>query len=198
MNDNSEATESARKHPGKTYHRELDEGVRLEADVSPCVFRYARYPLQVEVKLQHHGEHLGVAFAVDRAQVAETYTDADVERLLAGVRIAPCHRCAAPAFDPESVDTNRDGLCETCFMEGLQASISRAEEADRRAIADRDRRMKREGKKVRVSAWVHPEGGGDDYPVDWYLDDHPEPDQVKGWLRERHSSRLDDYEIVVL
>jgi hypothetical protein len=58
--------------------------------------------------------------------------------------------------------------------------------------------MKKAGMEFRVSAWIHPEGGGDDCYVDWYLKSHPTPEQVTGFLRERHSSVLDDYEIIAL
>lgn len=195
MNDISEAT---RKSPSKTYVRNLADGVRLKGRVSPCVFMNPGYPLQLQVTLEHGGRSLGVAYAVDRTKGADTYADADIEALLTGIRILPCNRCAAPAFDPESIDTNRAGLCESCFLEDLESAFARAAEAEQQELADRDRRMKQEGMKVRVSAWVHPEEGGDDYPLDWYLETQPTPEQVREMLRDQHSGLLDDFQIITL
>jgi hypothetical protein len=192
-------SESIEKNWRKTYLRVLSDGVKLEAEVSPCVYMTQGYPLQVEVTLRRHSnECLGKAFATNRTKTADTYTDADVEELMAGIRIIPCHRCAAPAFQPETVETNRNGLCESCFMSDLEADVAKAEEADRQETAARDLRMKKEGMSVRISAWVHPEGGGDDYQVDWYLEARPTAEGVRSLLREQHSSRLDDYQIITL
>jgi hypothetical protein len=195
MNDVSASTE---KSPSKTYVRDLPGGVSLEGHVSPCVFMDPGYPLQVQVTLKHSGKVLGVAYALNRTKEAHTYRDADVEALLAGIRLASCHRCAAPAFDTATVETNRSGLCESCFLGDLEAELTDAEEAEQREIAARDEEMKKAGMKFRVSAWIHPEEGGDDCFVDWYLAAQPTPEQVRGFLLERHSSVLDDYEIITL
>jgi hypothetical protein len=160
---------------------------------------WSGYPLYVAVTLQRHpGESLGNATAVDRAKTADTYTSADVERLLAAVRTAPCSRCSTPAFDPSTVITNRGGLCEACFLSDLKAEFAGAAEAERQEVAARDHLMRRRGMVVRVSAWVHPQGGGDDYQVDWYLAARPTPERVKDLLRNEGSRRLDDYEIITL
>ena len=45
----------------KKYVRDLGNGVKLEAEVGPCVFMYQGYPLQITVTLHRHaGECLGV------------------------------------------------------------------------------------------------------------------------------------------
>src|SRR5262245_7385133 len=157
----SEFCESITRSPSQTYVRDLHDGVRLEGRVSPCVFMNPGYPLPVQVALQHDGKSLGVAYAVNRAKEADTYTDADVEALLADICISPCLRCASPAFDPETIQTNRSGLCESCFLADLEAELAEAEEAERRETAARDDEMKKAGMKFRVSAWVHSEAGDD-------------------------------------
>lgn len=183
----------------RTYQRALDGGLMLSGEVSPCVFIYHPYPLQVTVALRRHtGESLGVAYAVDQTKNAETYSVADVERLLANVRVIACRRCANPAFDPRTIETNRAGLCEACFVADLNAELAKAEEAERKEILARDRRMKKQGMAVRVSAWVHPSSGGDDYQIDWYLEAHPTPRKIREMLRGEGSSVLDDYQIVNL
>lgn len=190
---------AAPTHRRKTYHRDLDGELKMSGAVSPCVFMYHPYPLQVEVTLRRHaGESFGVAYAVDRTKNAETYTDADVERLLASVRVTACRRCTNPAFDPRTVETNRAGLCESCFLDELNAEFTKAEESERRELLTRDQRMKEQGMAVRVSAWIHPKTGGDDYQIDWYLEAPPAPQKIRGMLRDEGSSVLDDYQIVNL
>lgn len=183
----------------RTYTRDLGNGVTLEAQVSPCVFMYDRYPLQVTVRLlRHPGDQLGDAYAVDRELTAQTYSDTHVRSLLDAVRVAPCTRCATPAFDSATVETNRGGLCEACFLGDLRAELAEAQKAEQRALAARDRRMKREGMAVRVTAWIHPEAGGDDYEIDWYFKTRPTRKQVADLLRQRGSACLDDYQIIPL
>lgn len=186
--------------PRKNYSRHPGGGLTLEGEVSPCVFMYPGYPLQVTVTLrQSTGEWLGIAYAADRSKTAGTATEADVLRLLKRIRIAPCRQCqVAPAFVPQSVETNRGGLCESCFLHGLEAQWAREEEAERQALAERDRRMKADGMRVRVSAWVHPEDGGDDELVHWYFTAAPTREQIRALLREAGSGVLDDYHAVVL
>jgi hypothetical protein len=184
---------------GKTYSHDLGNGIRLEGEVSPCVFIYAPYPLQVEVRLlRQAGAPLGTAHAVNRDLTAATATDADVCALLSAVRTTPCTRCSEPAFDPTTVDTNRGGLCESCFVAELDASFARLAEVERQRLAERDRRLKAKGMTVRVTAWVHPAAGGDDYQADWYFEARPTPGQIRSLLRDEGSSVLDDFEIVTL
>ena len=59
-----------------------------------------------------------------------------------------------------------------------------------------DRGMKAEGMAFRVAAWVHPEGGGDDYPVHWYFVTPPSHHQIRTLLREAGSALLDDYRVI--
>jgi hypothetical protein len=183
----------------KTYARNLGNGLTLQAEVSPCVFMYPSYPLQIQVTMYRHADEcLGQAFAVDRTKTAETYSDATVHRLLARIRTVSCRRCSTPAFDPDTVRTNRGGFCEKCFLSDLQTECAAALKAEQRKIASRDRRMKRRGMTVRVTAWVHPQSGGDDYQVDWYLASSPTPEEVSQMVRDQGSCQLDDYQIVVL
>lgn len=182
----------------KTYIRHLGDGVRLEAEVSPCVFMNAGYPLQLTVTLRGSGgQSLGEVHPSDRAKTATTYTDADAKRLLAGVDVKPCPRCATPAFDPATIHTNRGGLCEPCFMADLRADWAKADEEERQELAARDLRMKNKGMTVRVTAWVHPDDG-DDYQITWYLKEKPLPEQIKCELLERGSAILDDYKVIEL
>lgn len=181
------------------YQRPLGNGFVLKAEVSPCVFMYDGYPLQVGVTLcRTSGESLGAAFVTDRKKTAHTYTDADVERLLAGVQTAPCILCGELAFDPRTVETNRNRICESCFLADLNAEFAIADAAERKALAERDMKARAAGLKVRISAWIHLDSGGDDYPKDWYLKDLPKPNQVRAMIRGEGSMILDDYTIIEL
>jgi hypothetical protein len=53
----------------RSFTRDLGDGVKLDAEVSPCVFMNPSYPLQVTVTLHRHlGKWLGVAYAIDRTK----------------------------------------------------------------------------------------------------------------------------------
>jgi hypothetical protein len=183
--------------PGKTYVRKLANGIQLEAEVSPCVFMYPGYPLQVGVTLKLNSGSAGWAKVVDRTLNAKTATEADVSRLFASVRTASCNRCSAPAFDPTTVETNRNGLCETCFISDLEVELAKEQEAELRQIAQRDNQMKAKGMKYRVAAWIHSDDG-DDCQFDWYCSNKPTSANVKRRLRELGSVILDDWQLITL
>jgi len=183
---------------GKIYVRKQEDGTKLEADVSPCVFMYPGYPLQVEAVLTgKDGENLGKAHTANPKLNANTATDADVAQLFATIQTKPCCRCGTPAFDTTTVESNRDGLCEGCFMGDLQAKWAKHAEDEVREIARRDRDMKAKGMKFRVTAWVHPDAG-DDFQVDWYFPVRPTATQIRALLRKEGSEILDDFEIIAL
>jgi hypothetical protein len=183
----------------KIYVRDLGDGVSLEAEVSPCVFMYASYPLQITITLHRHpGECLGEAYAADRTNTAESYTDASVELLLANVRISPCPCCSKPTFDAATVQTHRGALCKICFEKALEAEWAVEEAAAQRKIAARDSLMMRKGMVVRVDAWIHPEEGGDDYQVSWYFPAQLTKAKVRRLLRKEGSTITDDYQIIQL
>jgi hypothetical protein len=183
----------------KIYVRELDGSTQLQARISPCVFMYKNHALLVEVaQMRDDGTSLGIAYAQHPDKTAQTATDADVRRLLDAVRTVACHRCSAPAFDPATIQTNRAGLCESCFLNDLKVDLAKAEQAERKIIATRDLAGKKAGDTVRISAWVHPAGGGDDYQIDWYCKSYPSPEQVRCLLLGMNSRVCDDYQIINL
>jgi hypothetical protein len=180
------------------HTRALPNGFSLEGQVSPCVFMNRGYPLQVTVTLKDSdGQARGNVHPVDPSLNAETATDADVIRLLDAVGTQPCTRCSSTAFDPTTIDTNRGGLCEACFMADLRREYELALEDERREIAERDQQMKSRGMKFRVTAWIHPDQG-DDYQVDWYESSRPTSRSVAAQLRRQGSSLVDDFEVIPL
>lgn len=184
--------------PRQIYIRRLQEGTLLEAEVSPCVFMYPNYPLQLTVTLRFaNGVSGGVVCPSKRGLVAATATEADVKALLESVGICPCQRCRAPAFDPLTVNTNRNGLCEACFTGDLQANLERELELEGLQLAVRDRRQRAQGMKYRVTAWIHADSG-DDEMVDWYFGTRPTESFIRRLLADEGSEILDDFEIIAL
>ena len=169
------------------------EGVQLTASISPCSWIYDNYGLQVKVEMPRGGN----VFVRDRATRIADATQADVERLFNGVRICKCKRCGKPAFDPQSVETNRGGLCEACFVQDLDKEFQKATQAENRKLARLDAKRKKEGYTHRVSAWIHPDDG-DDYQMEFWLKNTPTEAQIKALLKRNGSTVLDDYQIVAL
>ncbi len=182
----------------KIYSLNLPDGNSLEATVSPCVFMIKGYPLQVQATLQlKDGSSGGSVFLVNRTLTAATATQADVINLLPTVGIKPCSRCSTPAFDPHTVETNREGLCESCFMSDLNREFAEILKKESQRLAKQDRKMKRRGMKYRVTAWIHPDEG-DDYDADYYFPDRPSERQVSSILKRKGSTVLNDFQIVEL
>jgi hypothetical protein len=157
----------------------------------------ANYPLQISVQLMVNGEFAGYSYANSPRLTATTARDADVEALLAAIRLLPSIRCSAPTIDPSTAKTNRAGLCEGCFMRDLREQLDRESRAEERRIALRDRRMKAKGLKYRVSAWIHPDAG-EDFSVDWYEKALPSGKDVERQLCKLQSVVFDDYQVVKL
>jgi hypothetical protein len=80
----------------------------------------------------------------------------------------------------------------------LNAELAKCEKAEKQRLANRYRRLKAKGMNVRVSAWIHPVDGGDDYQADWYFAAQPTPTRLRKLLREEGSSVLNDFQIVTL
>lgn len=188
----NEPTAQPKKLAEYTLTKEV-EGVQLTASISPCSWMYDNYGLQLSVAM--HGG--GTVTVHDSSTRFASATSADVERLFDTVRICQCKRCGSPAFDPQSAKTNRNGLCETCFMQDLRKQLDKATQAENRKLARLDAKRKKEGYTHRVSAWIHPEDG-DDYQMEFWLKNTPTEAQIKALLKRNGSTVLDDYQIVAL
>ncbi len=190
-------TKSTRNALSQIYVRELTEGLSLTAEVSLCVFMFPGYPLQLKVILNRQdGTPGGDAFAVNRNRSIMNATSADVVRLLNAVAIQPCSRCSAPAFDPATIETNRGGLCESCFLQDLNQRLDAEMEQKRRQIARRDRQMKSRGMKYRIAAWIR-RGECDYDKEEWYVTSAPSRKSTAARVR-REGSTLVDFEVFKL
>lgn len=169
-------------------HQFSIDGIELTASVSPCVWMYPNYPLQVCIDMSGGGR----AFLQRKDRNWESTTEADVIGLAESIRLKPCSRCGKPAYDPDVVDTNRAGLCEHCFMTDLNAEFEKEQKKEAAKVRRQDARMKKKGFTHRVTAWVHP-ARGSDYQVDLYFNQPPSKAMIAAELKKAGSVVLDDH-----
>ena len=172
-------------------------GVILEAQVSPCVWMYNHYPFQITVTMIIEQEgaftNAGNVFLQDKSLTFDTASVADLERLLNQVGVVPCTRCGKPAFDPTTASTNRDSLCEFCFIDDLNKEYQNHLAAEKAKLAKKDDAMRKKGYKFRVDAWIHPDDG-EDRAVTLYMVE-ASTKSIEDVLRKAGSTVLDDYTI---
>ena len=125
-------------------------------------------------------------------------TKSDVLDLCNRVNVISCKRCGRPAFDPASVETNRAGLCESCFMSDLRARFAVADAAEQSALAKKDAAKLALGFTHRVSVWVHPHKGGDDRLLDLYFRGKPTSYEIRAEARSIGTLDESDYGITEL
>lgn len=125
----------------------------------------------------------------------EDATDADYQRMLDSVQLAPCKTCGGPAFDPTWKPSNRDGECEKCFLGKLDAELEQglAEEAEE--LAKMDARYKAQGYTHRIEGWVHRDDG--DRQISLWLQ-NPTKQQIQAELKRSGSLDLTDYKTIEL
>lgn len=163
-------------------------GAELSAEISPCSWAYPTYGLQIRVSMKDGGN----CYVHRKDLPWAKATEADAQAMLATVKVKPCSKCGSPAFDPDSADTNREGLCERCFIEQLDAEFAAAEQKEKEAIAARDAEMKAKGFKWRVTGWVHAPTG-DDTQLDMYFSLKPTKRQIKNELEKAGSLVTHDH-----
>ncbi len=167
-------------------------GAILTAEVSPCSWMYPTYGFQISVVMAEGGK----AYVLEKELAFADASIDDMQRLLGTIGVIPCIKCRKPAFNPDTVQTNREGKCEQCFMTELNAEFEKEREKDARRMAKNDAKYKKQGYTHRVDAWIHP-GRGDDESVTYYMKD-PTDEAIRAQLRKNGSIVLDDYKIVQL
>jgi len=168
------------------------QGAELTATLSPCVWMYnMRLQYSVALKTPPYGKviirhpSLGLADA----------TEADALALCAGVKLKPCSRCGKPAFDPATVETNRGGLCEACFVADLDAELAEAQKRERAADARKDKSMRKKGYTWKVVAWIHPAAGDDRQLIMYCKGDKPSDAEIADRLKRSGSRILNDFTV---
>lgn len=167
--------------------------ITLTLAVSPCSWMYEGYPLQVSVEMTGGG----TVYCVDRTKRFATASEQDLKDILDRVGVIPCKCCGKPAFDPATCDTNRSGVCESCFRSESEADLKKAVEQEEALRRKEDDKQRKAGCTHRVDAWVHPETG-EDYPVILYLKTKPTARAIEAELQKHHSMVTDDYRITSL
>jgi hypothetical protein len=167
-------------------------GLEVYGQVSPCVWMYHKYPLQVEIT-NGGSDHIGRIFNVDKTKTWENATVEDI-RALCFLHLQPCKNkgCKRMAVDHKKHETNRNGECETCFMDKLRKELSKAQEKELAADKRKDAQMYKKGCRFKVSAWVHPHTG-DDYMLHLYSAHRLDAQEIRSRLAEEGSTKLDDY-----
>lgn len=176
-----------------TYQRMVGDA-RLEGRIAPCCWMYPNLKSTHTQLMVTLGESIPATLYVEIG--VDEVTPADLVAALDAVEPIPCSRCGAPAFNPETIETNRGGLCEDCFMADLDKEVAEITKKENDKIAKNDRRMLKRGFTHRVTAWVH--AGGDDYPMDIYYAAAPTPDEIVKELKRKRSRVLDDYTVTRL
>lgn len=168
-------------------------GLELDVKVSPCSWMYQGYGFQAEYTgADCHG------FVNDQPLAVEAATRADVQRLLDALPKGACTRCSKPYVRDAHTAKYRGTLCEPCWMDDFNKRCKAEEEKERKSLERQDARMLKKGYTHRVSAWVHPSGGGDDYLLDFYSKGEPTKEDVRRLLQKKGSRVFDDYGVVKL
>lgn len=185
---------------GKTFTRVVD-GHELKANISPASWMYPGYGLQLRVSLADAGGGAsgGVAYLNDKAVDGSSPTEEQVMNLFGKVGLCKCSKrgCAHMAFDPATVKSNREGECEPCFMDKLNAVFVMEHEKESKKEAALDAKMKAKGYTHKVVAWVHPLRG-DDYQLIMHTMGKPTDAYIKTELKKARSRIDTDYKIIEL
>ena len=173
------------------------DGTEVSSWLPPYLWMYPNPSAKLAIDAHIDGGKGGSARLTSDKLFTEATID-DVRDLLAKTKLVPCSKCGKPAFDPAVMDTNREGMCEHCFIEKLDAQFKKeaAKEAKRKAA--KDKRMYAKGYRFRIEAWIHPEEGGDDYTLEIYSLRELTDAEIQKELKKEGSCRLDDYSITKL
>jgi len=178
-------------NPLKNYvhTREGPFNAKLSASVSPCVWLYDS-PFQISVNLVGGG----LTIVIDQELEFSKASEADVSRLLDSVRIVKCRTrgCHNPAFDSGTSLKHRDGKCEQCGLKAFDKELQKAQLAERRKLAQLDRKHRARGFTHRVDAWVHADGGDQQLSM-WMCD--PTGATIRSELAREGVSDLQTYTV---
>jgi hypothetical protein len=83
----------------------------------------------------------------------------------------------------------------TAEMARLLRKIEENEARREKERITRETKLFADGFRWKLTAWIHPEAGGDDYMLVQYSTHRPSDAKVKTMLKRRRSAVLDDYRI---
>ena len=96
---------------------------------------------------------------------------------------------------PATVETNRGGLCEACFLDDLNAELAEAQKRERAADARKDKAMRKKGYAWKVVAWIHPGAGDDRQLIVYCKGDKPSDSEISDRLKRSGSRILTDFSV---
>ena len=164
----------------------------LSLEVSPCSWMHVNYGLQVKITMDGGG----VCYLINKSVRFADATIEDLNALFDKVKVVKCSRCGKPAFDQTAMDTNRGGLCESCFISDLDEQFKKEVEKEDAKVANLDAKYKKKGCKFRVTAWIHAAGGDTAIEI-WYAE-KPSTAKVQADLRKKGSRVLNDFAVIEL
>lgn len=178
-------------------------GVTLTARVEHPSWSYSNWGLQIGVTINEGAKPNQGRTSARRPELPfEQATVGDALALFDSVGIVPCRTCSAPAFDPATSETNREGECESCFLRRLERDFERqtlpSRIRDLKAELQRAVDHRAKGFTHRLLAMIHPEAGGSDYLVEFFTEKEPTPAEIEKLLKERRSAVLNDYRLTHL
>lgn len=163
--------------------------VPYKAKVSPCSWMYPAYGLQLQVTLENGSN----AFVRDRSIMFADAVFDDAYKLVADVRVCACTKCGKPALDPATCETNRDAVCEACFLAQLRAELDADQKAEAEKVQKLDAEYKAQGFTHRVDAWIHPRRG-DDLQISFWMVE-PTAKRIVTELRKAGCTMQNDYQV---
>lgn len=166
-------------------------GAPMAACVSSCSWLNPDGGLHLRVILGN-----GFAILHNKEVPFSAATEATCLALIEKVRTIPCSSCKRPAFDPSTVDTNRGGKCEECFLaeevKSTKVIMSDFRESQRQV----DFEMKKVGFTHRVAAWKDSTDGSGFEGIDIYMV-NPTSNDVQSKLA-LENAYPEDFLIVIL
>lgn len=165
----------------------IKEGVTLIGRISPCVWMYPGYPLQLTVKIDGATDNTIVSDSSTGINFQSATPEA-MQALIETVKVCECSKCKSPTFTV---------LCQRCQREDFDARWAEEEALEQVKEAKRLQQAKVEGYTHRVIAWIHPEDG-DDRMVEILFKGAPTAKGIKAQLHRLGSVVDDDYQITEL
>lgn len=197
----------------------------VEASISPCSWMYPGYGLQIRVSVDGDTSNGGSDFRNLKGKEWDALTEADFDALCAEPLVLdPCPTPGCDGVrirgsrdtDPKSVaesmavhgikltkkkaqeDADAARLCEKCYLDRLNSEVKKSQAKRAKKDQLRDAKARAEGFTHKVEAWVHPEGGGDDYRMVAFTKGAPSKKWIENSLKKEGSRVLTDYRITAL
>ena len=172
------------------------EGTTITANLPLYLFMHPHidHKLQIDAVLVC-GNDQGTARIKTNVPMSKA-TELDVTKALLTTKLCKC-KCGNIAFDP-SMDTNRNGKCETCFIRDLMNDYNEEVKKDQEEQLANDRQKYSQGYRYKIEAWIHPSGGGDDYVLIMHTKDKLSKARIVNLIAKEGCKRTDDYTVTEL